>query len=380
VIIDDETAAAILAPIADGVGADGRETEDEDQSGRFRELRSQRKAIFRDEQRVAMGGDPADSDNWDWEELAEHARDYLIGDAKDLEPMAMVIEAAVRVDGLAGLDRTMNLMADLVATYWDQGLYPPEDEDDGIEARFQPLSGLSGGTNDKEGTLIMPLRRMVLAGTPGGELRYIDRVAAEAQFASAQTASPDARAGLTKAAEAAYSAIDGIALAQSAAVLRAAIAQLESAQAGWRRGVDFIYAKAKPKMPAASRVTDELRKMRDWLAALLKKLPDDGGDVAAEAEATVAAEGGAPVAVAVKPDGPMVIGQINKRDDALRAVAAAADYFERVEPQSPLGNTLREVDRRARMSLNALLEELIPDGKVRQDYYWRAGIKPPGDK
>ncbi|WP_066477532.1 hypothetical protein [Sphingomonas sp. CCH5-A5] len=73
----------------------------------------------------------------------------------------------------------------------------------------------------------------------------------------------------------------------------------------------------------------------------------------------------------------MVIGRISQRDDALRAIAAAADYFERYEPLSPLGPSLREVDRRARLSLDALLTELIPDASVRETFYWRSGIKPP---
>ena len=65
------------------------------------------------------------------------------------------------------------------------------------------------------------------------------------------------------------------------------------------------------------------------------------------------------------------------RADALRAVTAAADYFERYEPHAPMGATLREVDRRARMSLADLLEELIPDSETRETFYWRSGIRPP---
>jgi type VI secretion system protein ImpA len=42
-----------------------------------------------------------------------------------------------------------------------------------------------------------------------------------------------------------------------------------------------------------------------------------------------------------------------------------------------MGATLREVDRRARMSLADLLEELIPDSDTRETFYWRSGIRPP---
>ncbi len=117
--------------------------------------------------------------------------------------------------------------------------------------------------------------------------------------------------------------------------------------------------------------------MREWVEGLAKFAPDDGGDDSAEAEA--AAVGAAPAdgGGASVSGGAMVLGRISTRADALRAVTAAAEYFERFEPLAPMGPTLREVDRRARMSLTDLLEELIPDSDTRDTFYWRSGIKPP---
>lgn len=387
-IIDDDIAAALLAPIgggdagddgAAGIGIDGRA--DEGATGElFRELRFQRKAIYRVELRVSMGGEPAgDGEAWDWETLAETAIDYLTNHAKDLEIAAMLVEAVIRIDGLPGLARGMALLAQMVTAFWDAGLWPAEDEDDGIEARFQPLSGLSGGGNDKEGTLIMPLRRLVLAANSAGDsLQFIDRVTADALFADAQSAStPEKRAAFNREAEAALEAHAATARRLGAKTLKPAAAMLAAAEASWRGAVGEIYAKTKPKAPAASRVSDELKNMGDWLKAFLKDLPDDAPAV--EAEAEVAGEAGAVAGggAAVAANAPFSIGRIERREDALRAVTAAADYFERFEPLSPLGSTLREVDRRARMSLDALLEELIPDASTRELYYWRSGIKPP---
>ncbi len=374
-IIGADDIAAVLAAI-DGdaaVGVDGRA--DEGATGElFREIRFQRKAIFRLEQRAAMGEDVAESDNWSWDTLAETARDYLAERSKDLEPMAILLESAVRLDGLPGLDAAMTLLASLVETYWEQGLYPPEDEEDGVEARFQPLSGLSGGGSDKDGTLIMPLRRMLLAGDGKGELRYIDRVAADAQLAGSTSGTAEQRGERSQSAQEALDDADATARRLSRSTLQAAADRLASAEAAWRKAIGYVSERTKPRFPSASRVSDELRNMREWLESLLRKLPEDVVDAApaeAAADGTVAA-GAAPVA-----GGPMVIGRISQRDDALRAVSAAADYFERHEPLSPLAATLREVDRRARMSLDAFLEELIPDASVRQMYYWRSGIRPP---
>lgn len=392
-IIDDDIAAGLLAPVGgaeiaaavDGVadasvGVDGRV--DEGAAGdAFRELRFQRKAIYRIETRVAMGGDPpGDGEAWDWETLAEAAIAYLSTAAKDLEIMAMLLEAAVRLDGLPGLARATQILADLVKTYWDAGLWPAEDEEDGVEARFQPLSGLSGGSGDKDGTLIMPLRRLVLASNAAGDsLQFIDRVTADALFADAQTAgTPEKRSQLSREAEAALEASAAMARRLTAKTLKPAVAFLAATEAAWRGTVAEIFGRTRPKAPAASRVSDELKNMGDWLKAFLKDLPDDTPAAEAETEG----EAGTGVAVGAggggaTPGAPFAIGRIDRREDALKAIAAAADYFERLEPLSPLGNALREVDRRARMSLDAFLEELIPDAGTRDLFYWRSGIKPP---
>ncbi len=380
-LVSDDIAADILAPIDGGCGIDGRADEG-DAGDEFRELRSQRKQIFRAETRAAMGEDPNEGDNWSWPMIADAAIAHLVNVGKDLEPMAMVVEASARLDNADGLSRAMNVLADLIETYWEQGLYPAEDEDEGVEARFQPLSGLSGGGSDKDGTLVMPLRRMVLAGDPQtGELRYLDRYLANTQFASAQNAKTDLlRAPLLAEAEEALTAIEGVARKLSARSLREAIAALASAEAGWRRGTGYIAERTKPRFPATSRVSDELRGMREWLESLLKFVPDDpltddpAGDETAEGAS--AGEGGGAVAVG----GPMVIGRIGTRADALRAVNAAADYFDRFEPLSPMGPSLRDIDRRARMSFAKLLEELIPDSDTRDTFYWRSGIKPPAEE
>lgn len=377
-IIGDGIDADILAPIADGPGIDGRADEGE-VGDLFREIRFQRKAIFRIEQKAAMGEDVGDGDNWSWDQIAETAVDYLKEHGKDLEIMAILVESCARRDGLAGFDRAVMVMSELVETWWDQGLYPAEDEEDGVEARFQPLSGLSGGGSDKDGTLIGPLRNLVLAGGGDESLRYMDRVVAEGMLASAQTVKPEQRASLQAQDEEAMAASEALAKRVGGKPLRIAVVHLSSAEAAWRRTVSFISERTKPRFPAASRVSDELRSIREWLEGLLRLLPDDSAnDVEDPPENVVDATGdGAVVVAGGAANAPFSIGKITRREDALRAVNAAADYFEKYEPISPIGSALRDVDRRARMSFDDLLVELIPDGSSRELFYWRSGIRPP---
>jgi type VI secretion system protein ImpA len=373
--LDEDLRERLLAEIAGGVGVNGREDEGE-VGDLFREIRFQRKSIFRAEQKAAMGEEVGGDDAWSWPVLMDVSRDYLIDQAKDLEPAAIFLEASVRVDGLVGLADGTALLADLVERYWDNGLYPPEDEDDGVEARFQPLSGLSGGGSDKDGTLIAPLRRMVVAGDPvAGELRYMDRVVADGQLAAAQTSSQ--RDTLKAEAQAALDEIEAVSRRVPRAQIDRALERLGEAETAWRRAVSFISERTKPRFPAASKVSDELRAIRDWLGALAAKLPAAAPEPSAASDAP--ADGAAPMAGGgtVAQPGVFTMTTIARREDALRAVAAAADFFDTFEPLSPIGSALREVSRRARMSFADLLAELIPDGDTRDTYYWRSGIKPP---
>lgn len=373
-LIDDEIRQAVLEPIDGAIGVDGRE--DEGAAGDLlREMRSQRKALVRLEQAAAMADDELiiPEGGWDWERIGEAAIEYLSRYGKDLEAMTMLIEAAARSDGLDDLAAAMDLLADLVEAFWDQGLFPGEDEDDGVSARFLPLSGLSGGSQDKEGALIGPVRRLRI--TTSG-LRLLDKVRADVLQEAAQSLTDSARTAKVEEAEALGETVRAAVRQTPASILAAAADKAERIDAAWRRAVGFITERTKPRMPAASRLNDDLRLMATWLRdfvpATAAPADEAGDDAGGEA---VGAGGGAAQGGAAQ--GGFVAGRITRREDALKAISAAADYFLLFEPLSPLGATLREVDRRARMTMDDLLVELIPDESSRREFYWRSGIRPP---
>lgn len=379
-LIDEERRQSVLAPIDDSVGLDGRE--DEGAAGDLlREIRSQRKALVRLEQAAAMTDDDfvLPEGAWDWEALAENSVEYLTVHGKDLEPMTVIVEAAARSDGLVDLAAALTLLADFVEAFWDAGLYPIEDEDDGVSARFQPLSGLSGGGNDKDGALIQPVRKLAIARTGDGELRHLDKVRADAAMTASQGLSGDSKTARVEEANGLYRTIEAHGRKLSGDVLGRSAKLAAEAEDGWRRAIAFISERTKPQFPAASRLSGELKAIRDWLTAMAPT--QAAADPVAE-DAAGGSDGGSTSAGDGRssPAGGFVAGKITRREDALKAVSAAADYFAQYEPLSPLGETLREVDRRARMSLHALLNELIPDDSARRDFYWRSGIKPPAEE
>ena len=374
VLIDEDTRLAVLGPIEDSVGIDGRE--DEGAAGNLlREIRSQRKALVRLEQAAAMVDEDVviPEGSWDWDAIGENAIEYLSTFGKDLEVAAVLMEVAARKAGLGDLAEATEAVAELVEAFWDQGLYPAEDED-GVETRFQPLSGLSGSSQSGDGALINPLRRNVIL--PSG-LRMLDKVKGDSLMQSAQTLTGDAKRVKSDEARQAYADLEAAVRRSSPAGLAAAAALAARIEQAWRRLIAFISERTKPQYPSASRLNEELRTLNTWLAGLAPSSDAggasvDAGVVAEDDGSSGAISGGGGAAVAG-----FVSGRISRREDALKAVAAAAEYFQVHEPLSPIGTTLREVDRRARMSLHELLSELIPDDSARNDFYWRSGIRPP---
>lgn len=380
-LIDEDMREAIMAPIDGGVGINGRADEG-DAAELLRDIRLKRKERVRAEQALALDEDDQSAEEGveTWEGIAEDAARYLSECGKDLEPMAILIEASARADDPAqSLATAFTLLADLVEEYWEQGLYPPadEDEEDGVEARFMPLSGLSGGSNDREGALVLPVRQMPLIKVGGDTLRYGDKVMVDAASQS-QAGDADAKSARAEARQTAYDGFERIVTVAGRSGMEPVLAAVTVAETQWRRAIEFIMKQASPYMPAGSRLSGELEGIREWLTALIGRLPEEFTEESSgegdAAEAASAPNGGSSGGAG------FVAGKIDKREDALRAVNAAADYFARHEPHSPVGKALREIDRRARMDLQALLAELIPTAEARTEFYWRSGIRPPAEE
>jgi type VI secretion system protein ImpA len=124
--------------------------------------------------------------------------------------------------------------------------------------------------------------------------------------------------------------------------------------------------KAGDASPAANRVRDLL----EFVAETCQRFapPDATTDGAAEMTSATAGDGSAVVATP---------GSITGREQALRQVTEIAAWFKRNEPSSPIGFTLDEAVRRARLGWPDLVAELVADETARHTLLTTAGIKPP---
>jgi type VI secretion system protein ImpA len=70
-------------------------------------------------------------------------------------------------------------------------------------------------------------------------------------------------------------------------------------------------------------------------------------------------------------------GAVTGREQALRRLTEVAEWFKHNEPNSPIGFTLDEAARRARLAWPDLVAELVSDETARQTLLTSAGMKRP---
>lgn len=358
---------SLLAPISDEAptGADIRE--DSSPASvyyRLKDARSQARAAERasveDGDEMGLSGE--------WRTILELSPKVLTSQAKDLEVAAWYAEALLRADGYAGLRDGFQLLSGLVERYWDD-LFPMPDED-GIETRVAPLTGLNGTSSD--GALIQPLRMVPLTlGSEGGFAlwQYIKVT----DPAHRQAGGGDGPLNMDALQRSARETPGGF--------FRTLLDDLDACIEAFKGLEGVLGAKAGNDSPPGGNIRNTLNAARDAVSDL-------GRDkLAALAQAEAA---GVPVAEAPSEGGTMAPGAavgtarasiaggvVASREDAFRVLSQVADFFRKTEPHSPMSYTLDEVVRRGRMSLPELLQELIQDDETRKFFFIASGIKPP---
>jgi type VI secretion system protein ImpA len=354
----------LLAPIAGdaAVGTDLRE--DASPQSLYYRLRDAR-AEARAAERAMEADDEAAAMPSQWRTIRQLGIEAIAQYSKDLEVASWLTEALLRCDGLVGFIAGVRLMHGLVDAFWDD-LFPLPDED-GIATRVGPLAGLNGISG--EGTLSQPLRRLPLFVRADGAEMQLWQFGQSAELAA--IVDPERRQQRIAAGVMPFDTAEAEARAAGAAHFTALHEKAQAAVEAWRALGDILDAHAGADAPPTSRV----REILEQLAGIAARYGAPEGAAAPEAPAGGgSAETGATAAVL---PGSTVSATIASREDALRSLAAIADFFRRTEPLSPLSYTLQEAVRRARMSWPELLEEIVPDTGLRGQILTSLGIRPP---
>ena len=338
------------------VGKDFRDFGDPESS--YLTLKDLRADARRAEREAASSGDP-DSEPLtaalnQWLAICDLADRALREQSKDLEVACWYCEGLVRTAGFSGLAQGLDMLARLVDTFWDEGLYPVADED-GVETRIAPLAGLIG--RGVAGSLGQPVKLLSLTDRQDGHPAALWLL--ETAQAPVRGEAPEAR---ERQAEQIDAIIQGM-VRSSPEFLRELRADVAAALAGLAQLMTILEARAEVGSFASqlSQPLNEIARLLDERVGRLfaVEAQEVAGEAPVAGPASASSGGG-------RPQG---------REDALRTLAEIADFFERSEPQSLVAVSLREVVRRARLSVQELVAELLPEDMQRREFLMRAGIR-----
>lgn len=310
-----------------------------------------------------------------WRQVADLAPKILRETSKDLEVCCWYTEALIRLHGLSGLRDGLHLIKKLIEDYWD-GLYPEPDED-GIETKVAPLTGLNG--DGGEGTLLAPLRNMpITLEEAGGEFslwqyqqaRDADRIVDE-----------DEKAGRFDSLGYSLKTIDETVAATSVAQAVSIVESLEEALDLFKSAHALLRSHCDHEAPPSSNISNLLEELLRT-ARFIYKEKIEAAQAQQEATQAGGTDGGAS-----DPDFPttgasgnvnLATGPITDREDALKRLEKVAEYFRRYEPHSPIGPGLERLAAWGRMTVAELMMELLPEDSAKGIFSQLTGVKLDG--
>jgi type VI secretion system protein ImpA len=361
--------AALVAPLASGDGAGEFLRDDKSPTSLYYRLRDAISGA-RDEDRARDSQEDSEGAvSEGWRQVRKLAVEALTDRTKDFEVAAMLTESLVRLEGLRGLTASARVMAGLLEHHWDAG--HPQPDEDGLDGRSYPLGGLDGG--DRDGTIMQPLRRVVLFDRPGGgrlTLHQYDTAMETAGIADEERRERRYAQGVlpldTIETEAKFRRDDLVRLAADVAAARAA----------WRAYADQADARFGMEGPSTRRVADVLDRMAEIAQRLSGPMAEAPAGVAAEGVAPAAASGGPVAGVAAVAGFTVAAGTVATREQALQTLEQISEFFQKTEPHSFLAYTLADAARRGRMTLPQLLAEVLQDETARTAMLTALGIRP----
>lgn len=353
----------LLAPLSEEapVGADPRA--DYSVNSLYLKMKDARAEARRLERALDTDGE-APSATPLWQVVFDSGCEILSGVGKDLEVSAWICEALARLQGFSGLLCGLNLSLGLIDGYWDT-VYPLPD-DEGMESRLAPFMGLNGQSEDSP--LIQCIRKMPITGpsSPYGYWQYqkaleISHTADESRrtekIAHGNITLEEFNTAVSETSPSFY-----LALVKSIIDIKASLDKLYNA----------LYARVGVDAPPVSGINNALQQILEDVKIFANKKLEITHST--QEEMGEQGEGGLEINSNVEDQVTRLNDGLFTREEALRQIQQIARFFRENEPHSPISYTLEELVRRARMSLPALLEELIVDEDARKYFLISTGM------
>jgi type VI secretion system protein ImpA len=274
----------------------------------------------------------------DWKAVHEQAA-ALLGRSKDLRIVSHLVRALLHRHGFVGLSEGLAVVGGLLERYWAP-LHPQLDPEDAHDPtiRISALALLS------DPQLLTALRSAPLVQSRAfGAVSVRDIAVAMGEIAPAG----DAPKLEMTAVEAAFQDTSDEALEATATAITRSIENLRRIEAAFS-------ASAGVSGPDVTGLSQILSQANRAVTPRLERRKSAAGGTAPSAEGAVHTNG-TTTRVALT-------GDINSRDDVVRALDKICDYYARNEPSSPLPLLLQRCKRLATMSFLEIVREMVPDG------------------
>lgn len=283
-----------------------------------------------------------------WLDVSNLGLQIVSSKSKDLEVLAWLAEAELRLRGFEGLKDVYQAIASLLDKHWER-FHSVGDDD--IEERLAPLAGLNGVGG--EGTIIQAIRLSALVpGTKFGQFSLWD-------FQLSQ------RPNETRRREELNQAV----IEAGTSAMSSHLEHISGCIVAFDRLVAILNERCGAMAPPSSNTHNVLHEA----ASALRMLAGiDAQTVEAEITSEVPEDTSERVQARVRPVSAETIGS---REEAFELLLAVARYFRRTEPHSPISMAIETMVRRGRMDFSELLAELLPEQQARNAVLTAAGIQ-----
>lgn len=360
---------ALLAPISaeNPTGNDIRN--DSAPNSKYQQIKIARSAARAAERKSIHDGDTSEADEH-WRKILTLAPDILLNQSKDLEIVSWLTEALVRRHGFQGLRDAFELIHGLIESFWDN-LYPMPDED-GMETRTSPLSGLNG--EGAEGVLIAPIRKVPITqgDSPGPFSFWQYQQASDAQRAASDSIRESKIEKLGFSLDVVERAVD----ASSTDFFVDQIDDLTTCIEFCKKLNVQLDQHCGIDAPSMRNILEVLEECRGVVSHIAKhKLPVPVEETPEENDETSADAGGNNAEISATANNKKsAAGVVNSREEALKQLLQISNFFRKTEPHSPLSYLLEKTVRWGNMSLTDLIVELIPNSESREHFSQLTGV------
>lgn len=333
--------------------------EDDNPNNAYRKIRDARNEARDEERKADLDGEASPDATRLWRDVWSSGQHYLQNCAKDLEIVAYLVEASVRLGGFSGLAQSLTLTRELLENFWGE-LLPTPDED-GIETTILPITRLNGDV------ITYPIMRVPMTeDTSVGEFVVWQYTQAK----QLETLNPEEREQRISHGAITLELFNRSVAESSDGFYRQLLAEIESARAALSSLNTTFEEKAgeefAPNLSKFSAGLDEAEATLRVIAGNRLEVPQETSD--ADSDEPSVAGGAVGSSGAAR-------GGISNRNDAIELLEKVAVWFEQHEPQSILPAEIRKAKRRARMTPEELYIDLISDTEVRQRLFKDVGIE-----